>query len=62
MSSCVCLRYTYGKKVKGTAEIVVNLSYKSYELNKRKIPQHKITVDNVSQQHKMYWDFVNMLK
>ena len=46
---CVCRRYTYGKKVKGTAEIVLELSYKSYEKGERTPPQHKITVSDVSQ-------------
>ena len=53
VTSLSCPRYTYGKKVKGVAEIVVSLSYESYEVNNRKIPQHKITVADVSQQQKV---------
>ncbi|KAK2163263.1 hypothetical protein NP493_1472g00004 [Ridgeia piscesae] len=39
-------KYTYGRKVKGVAEITVQLSYSSLELNARKPPQHKITVQD----------------
>ncbi|KAI0220559.1 hypothetical protein LSAT2_027943 [Lamellibrachia satsuma] len=39
-------KYTYGKKVKGVADIVVQLKYLEHELAKRQPLQHKLTVRN----------------
>ena len=52
ISLCLCNRYTYGKKVKGVADIVVQLK-SMYELSVILFPhlpppQHQITVRDVS--------------